>query len=188
MFNRTPLVLATTILLVFASVSAIACEEYPLSQNQRDYLEKQSLTLKIPSGDFSDPATNRADQKQESDGARECWVSEDFNNDGTDDFAGIFEYTGEKERVSGWQLDLVILYSDAGQLQHFVFQYAGRISEEGGQLRQHLGLQAAGRIDLKPGSVTIDQPGIVSYRDGLPAVIYYWNKDRFAKRTYYIDD
>ncbi len=188
MLTRTPLVPATTILLMFASISAVACEDYPLSQNQRDYLEKQSLTLKVPSGDFADPAANHPEQKPASGGARECWVSEDFNNDGIDDFAGIFEYTGEKERVSGWQLDLVILYSDAGQLRHFVFPYAGRVTKEDGKLRQHLGVQAAGRVDLKPGSVTINQTGIVSYRDGQPAVIYFWNKDQFSKRTYFIDD
>jgi hypothetical protein len=43
-------------------------------------------------------------------------------------------------------------------------------------------------VDLAPGTLMIDNPAIVSYRDGEPKVIYYF-VDGVVHRAYYgIDD
>ncbi len=175
-----------TIALLQAINPLFACEDYALTAAQADYLKSLELPLAIPRADIADIKSQKKDVEPPA--KRSCSISADFNGDGVEDFAGIFHYQGKKKRPSGWLLDLVVIYSDQGQLKHQVLPYAGRFTRDGDRLRQFLAVQPAGRIDLKPGQATLDHPGILSYRDGTPAVAHYWSGNRFTKRVYYIDD
>ena len=119
----------------------------------------------------------------------ECFQVEDLDGDTQPDFAGLYEYTGEDERSSDWNLDLVFLYTDqGGQTRHVVFPAAGRSSSAKGEVYDTLKVQPPGVVDLMPGSVTLDRPGIVSYRNGEPAVLYFWQDGRYTQRVFSIDD
>ena len=119
----------------------------------------------------------------------ECFQVEDLDGDSNPDFAGLYEYTGDQPRSSDWNLDLVFLYTDeGGQTRHVVFPSAGRSSAEKGEVYDTLKVQPPGVVDLMPGSVTLDRPGIVSYRNGEPAVLYYWQNGRYTQRIFSIDD
>ncbi|MDH3379304.1 MAG: hypothetical protein OER87_13650 [Gammaproteobacteria bacterium] len=120
----------------------------------------------------------------------QCFQRTDLDGDGSEDIAAIFEYTGTRPRGGDWTLQVVILYKDDnGNLQNITYPYSGqRSTENGGQLRQHLSLQPAGVVDLAPGNLTIDQPAVVSFRDGVPAVIYYFQDGKINRAFYGVDD
>lgn len=119
----------------------------------------------------------------------ECFQVEDLDGDENPDFAGLYEYTGEQQRSSDWNLDLVLLYTDeSGQTRHTVFPSAGRASASKGEVYDTLKVQPPGVVDLMPGTVTLDRPGIVSYRNGKPAVLYFWQNGRYTQRVFAIDD
>lgn len=119
----------------------------------------------------------------------ECFHMEDLDGDTKPDFAGLYEYTGEQQRSSDWNLDLVLLYTDENlQTRHVVFPSAGRISATKGEVYDTLKVQPPGVVDLMPGTVTLDRPGIVSYRNGKPAVLYFWQNGRYTQRVFSIDD
>lgn len=119
----------------------------------------------------------------------ECFQAEDLDGDNRMDFAGLYEYTGEQQRSSDWNLDLVFLYTDqGGQTRHVVFPSAGRSSAEKGEVYDTLKVQPPGVVDLMPGSVTLDRPGIVSYRNGEPAVLYFWQDGRYTQRVFSVYD
>ncbi len=112
-----------------------------------------------------------------------CFQVDDINGDSEDDFAGIFEYTGNANRSDGWTLEVVLMYNDDnGDIQHITYPYSGKRSDT--ELFQHLSRQPAGVVDLMPGSVTIDEPGVVSYRNGVPKVLYYY-QDGIMNRAFY---
>jgi hypothetical protein len=116
-----------------------------------------------------------------------CFQVEDFDGDGSQDFFGLYEYTGSNTRANEWILQLVILTEDnIGNVQHTLFPYSGRVID--GDLANHLSLQPAGVVDLNPGSVTIDEPGVVSYRNGEPKVLFYYDNGTLAKAFYGIID
>ncbi len=118
-----------------------------------------------------------------------CFQVVDLNGDGEDDFAGIYEHTGDDTRGGGWTLEVLILYKDdSGNIQHVTNPYSGQRSEVEGKLFQHLSQQPAGVVDLMPGSVTIDMPGVVSYRNGIPKVLYYYQDGKIKRAFYGIDD
>jgi hypothetical protein len=120
-----------------------------------------------------------------------CYQVEDFDGDGTQDFVGIYEYTGTETRGNNWALEVVILTGDPDdvtKIQHVRFQYSGKVTDGGTDLRQHLSLQQPGTIDLKPGSITINEPAVVSYRDGEPHTIYYFSNGILNRAFYGIDD
>lgn len=175
-----------TIALLQAFNPLFACEDYVLTAEQAEYLRSLELPLTIPTAPIADIKSPKDDVEPPE--KRSCSISADFNGDGVGDFAGIFQYQGKKKRASGWLLDLVVIYSDEGRLKHLVLPYAGRFTRDGEQLRQFLVVQPAGRVDLKPGEATLELPGILSYRDGTPAVVHYWSGNRFTKRVFYIDD
>lgn len=116
-----------------------------------------------------------------------CYQTDDIDGDGTDDFVGLLEYTGTKTRGGDWTLDTIILTEDGGgNVTHVTYPYTGQQSSN--ELAQHLSSQPAGVVDLNPGSITIDSPGVVSYRDGEPKVIYYYVGGELARAFYGIDD
>jgi len=116
-----------------------------------------------------------------------CYQIDDVDGDGNEDFVGMFEHTGDDIRGGDWELEVVILTKDAdGNVQHKTFPYTGQKLD--GELTQHLSKQPAGVVDLNPGSITIDQPGVVSYRDGEPKVIFYYVDGVLTRSFYGIDD
>jgi hypothetical protein len=118
-----------------------------------------------------------------------CYQVDDFDGDGVQDFIGIYEYTGDETRGNNWTLQVVILTEDnLGNVQHVEFQYTGQVTDGNAELRQHLSLQLPGTVDLNPGSITIDEPGVVSYRDGEPHTIYYYSNGTLSRAFYGIDD
>jgi hypothetical protein len=116
-----------------------------------------------------------------------CFQVADINGDGEDDFAGIFEYTGSKKRIEGWTLEVVLVYKDEnGEIQHSTFPFVGERTET--ELSVHVSRQPAGVVDLLPGSVTIDEPGVVSYRNGKPAVLYYTQNGKVKRAAYGVEE
>jgi hypothetical protein len=119
----------------------------------------------------------------------ECYQAKDLDGDGTQDFVGIYQYTGGETRGNNWTLQMVILTEDnLGNVQHVEFQYTGQVTDGNTDLLQHLSLQHPGTVDLDPGSITIDEPGVVSYRDGEPHTIYYFSNGILNRAFYGIDD
>ena len=113
-----------------------------------------------------------------------CYQVEDLDGDGAQDLVGMFEYTGVDTRGGDWSLEVVILTEDVnGNVQHITFPYTGQVSN--GDLAQHLSLQRPGVVDLHPGSITINGPGVVSYRNGEPEVIYYYDENGALAQAFY---
>ena len=118
-----------------------------------------------------------------------CFQVGDFDNDGAEDFMGIYEYTGSATRSYNWELQLVILTEDSqGNVQHVTFPYTGQVAEGSDDMLQHLSMQPAGVVDLNPGSFTISEPGVVSYRNGEPKTIYYFYNGTLTRGFYGVDD
>ena len=120
----------------------------------------------------------------------ECFQVVDIDGDGNTDIAGIFEHTGGETRGGDWTLEVVILSEDAnGNVQHVTYPYSGqRTTDNGGEVQQHLSMQPAGMVDLAPGTLALDEPAVVSYRDGTPAVIYYFQDGKLNRAFYGVDD
>jgi len=117
-----------------------------------------------------------------------CFQVDDFDGDGVDDFVGISEQTEGPARGGNWTLEVIILNEDEnGNVQHVTFPYTGKQSLAG-EIQQHLSTQPAGVVNLNPGTITIEQPAIVSYRDGEPKVIYYYVDGVLTRSFYGIDD
>ena len=118
-----------------------------------------------------------------------CFQAEDLDGDGTEDFVGVYEHTGADTRGGGWDLEVVILKEDAnGNVEAVVFPYTGQKVAGTGELTQHVSRQPAGVVNLNPGTLTIDQPAVVSYQSGKPRVIYYFVNGQIARAFYGIDD
>jgi hypothetical protein len=119
-----------------------------------------------------------------------CYQIDDFDGDGKQDFVGIYEHTGE-QRPGDYNLKLVIVNEDENHnIQHTTFPYSGSSTVENGvvTVQHHVSMQPAGVIDLNPGTITIEQPAVVSYRYGTPKVIYYWQDGELARAFYGIAD
>lgn len=116
---------------------------------------------------------------------RSCQLAEDFNDDGTVDLAGLYEYSGSTSRIGDNYVDLVIIYSSAGSDQptHQIFRYVGAIDRKS-QVLVNLEKQEAGVIELTLGDFTLTRPAINVRRDdqapGTYFPTYYWNGKRFA--------
>lgn len=118
-----------------------------------------------------------------------CAQVEDFDGDGRSDLVAIYRYTGSDFRSYNWDLEILVLVEDEfGMIEHFLIPWSGRRSEDETALRQHLSLQLAGEVDLLPGMVTIDNPGVVSYRDGVPRELIYFQNGELRRAFYGIDD
>ena len=119
----------------------------------------------------------------------DCFQIQDFDGDGSLDFIGMYEHTGDATRGGGWELEVVILNEDAGgNVQSIVYPYTGRKSAATGELLQHLSVQPAGVVNLNPRTLTIAEPAVVSYRNGEPKVIYYFDNGVLARAFFGIDD
>ena len=119
----------------------------------------------------------------------ECHQSDDLNGDGEADVVAMSKYTGEKPRGGDWSLEVVVLTKDAsGAQSHVTFPYTGKQSADGATVQQHLSKQPPGTVNLNPGTVVIDEPAIVSYRDGEPKVLYYYVDGVLNRAFYGIDD
>ena len=117
-----------------------------------------------------------------------CFQTGDFDGDGSTDFVGIFEHTGD-DRGGNWTLSVSVMHEDDnGVIQHINYPYSGQQSSDKTQLNQHLSMQLAGVVDLMPGTLTLDKPAVVSYRDGEPAVIYYFKNGKMNRAFYGVDD
>ena len=144
----------------------------------KDEVEEEGLQMAADMGQKDLPSTPAA-----------CYQVDDFDGDGAQDFVGIYEYTGGETRGNNWTLQVVILTEDnLGNVQHVEFQYTGQVTDGNTDLLQHLSLQHPGTVDLDPGSITIDEPGVVSYRDGEPHTIYYFSNGILSRAFYGIDD
>ncbi|MCZ6616518.1 MAG: hypothetical protein O7E57_00180 [Gammaproteobacteria bacterium] len=121
--------------------------------------------------------------------AADCYQADDFDGDGKEDFAGMFEHTGEKQRGGEWTLEVVIFNEDEnGEVQSITYPYSGQNSKETGEIKQHLSKQPAGMVNLNPGTLMIEKPAIVSYQDGEPKVLYYFEDGKPARAFYGVDD
>ncbi len=80
------------------------------------------------------------------------------------------------------------MYTVNGAIKHVIYPYAGRYTAGNEPIRMFITSQDGGEIDLMPGRIVLDGPAIVAYREGQPAVLYYWNGDRFAQRAFGVDD
>ncbi len=118
-----------------------------------------------------------------------CYRIGDFDGDGSTDLAAIIQYTGSDFRSFNWDLEMLILTeTPSGDIEHVRLPWAGRRSEDELSMHQHVGVQAAGTVDLMPGSATIEHPGIVSYRDGVPRELIYFENNQLRRAFYGIDD
>lgn len=118
-----------------------------------------------------------------------CYQVGDFDDDGSQDFLGIYEYTGSATRGNNWALQIVILTEDGGgNVQHVTFPYTGQLADGSGDLLQHLSLQLAGDVDLMPRTITIPGPGVVSYQEGRPDAIFYYYNGTLKRGFYGVDD
>lgn len=117
------------------------------------------------------------------DAALRCALSADFNADGVDDFAALYEYAGPIRR-GGRHLDLVILYSssDSAQPRSVIFTHVGGLD---GVYRTAVGLelQPPGRLELPTGSIRLERPAINLVDTARPddpyLPTYYWLDDKF---------
>ena len=246
--------------LVPIAALGAGCGDYPLTQEQSDYLMSQSLPIAIPVGevpvivrcdvdgnnviDQNDLAIIRAhrgeapahpddpmdwdgngvihgrdvggcassctskgcsaqepDEEEGMQAAQEqeleplegdpaaCHQIGDFDGDGADDLIAIYDYTGSDPRYFDWTLQVLILTKDSGgNFQHILLPFTGKQSSTSGDLAQHLSLQPSGLVDLNPSAITIDQPGVVSYRNNKPEVIFYFDNGTPAQAYYGVDD
>ncbi len=135
----------------------------------------QTIAPDTPTGGTAEPA--------------ECFQKDDFDGDGVDDFVAVTEDTSE-EVPEGYNLSVVILSEDENnQVQGVTFPYTGQsASATGGVITQHLSVQPPGVVDLNPGTLTLTEPAVVSYRNGEPHVIFYFVDGQVRRAFYRIDD
>ena len=118
-----------------------------------------------------------------------CFRAADFDGDGSTDLAAIVQYTGGDFRAFNWDLELLILFeTPTGDVTHLRLPWSGRRSADESSIQQHVAVQPAGPVNLMPGSVTIDHPGIVSYRDGVPRELIFFRNNQLRHAFYGIDD
>ena len=183
-----------TVLLLFIHGALFACEPDPIPNKYRQYLLKQmDVRYQRPTGRIArqNAANTNAANPSLDRATGNCSLSADFNGDGELDFAGIYRYredNGRRKRSNEWSLDLVIMYTVDDAIKHVIFPYAGRYTAGNEPIRSFIVVQERGEIDLMPGRLVLDWPAIVSYREGNPAVLYYWNGNRFTQRAFGVDD
>ncbi len=122
-----------------------------------------------------------------------CFQTDDFDGDGNEDFVGLYASTSTEEDRGDWTLDMVIVNKDAtGAFQHITFPFTGEVLKDTEEVTQHLSKQLCDTgpcmIDLNPGTLMIDKPAIVSYRNGVRKVIYYFVEGEVRRAYYGIDD
>ncbi len=113
-----------------------------------------------------------------------CQLVADFNDDGTEDLVGLYEYSGPKQRSNAWYLDLVIIYStkDSAGPKHTIFTHVGRLDSKN-QVLAKLETQEVGDMKLPLRTFKMQRPGInVMTKGQSPEAYfptYYWNGKEF---------
>jgi len=113
-----------------------------------------------------------------------CRVVADFNDDGMVDLAGLYEYSGPKQRSNDWYLDLVIIYStkDSAEPKHTIFTHVGRLDSKN-QVLMKLETQGVGDMKLPLRTFKMQRPGInVMTKGQSPEAYfptYYWDGKEF---------
>lgn len=178
------------ILFLFAQQTSVACEDFELPSKFKAHWQKNSVEYELPRGKLAVPsgASNNAQTKQQRAQVIKCNVVQDMNGDGKTDYAGIYHYKGSKKRSDDWSLDLIFMYSVDDRIEQVIFPYAGRQTEGTDTLRFYLVPHDAGDIDLMPGTITLERPALVAYRDDKPAVVYYWDGEQVAQQPIGVDD
>lgn len=148
---------------------SFACEKYQLPAGYQDYLDAQDLSYRQPVGNFT------------QDRKASCSLTQDFNNDGKPDFAGLFMYTGPKKRGGNRFLDLVIMYSVNDSIEHTIYSYAGRFDKKNKVVQAYLEELSPGVIDTDPGEFILNTPGIKLVNIGRDNYTYYWNGRRIVE-------
>jgi hypothetical protein len=114
-----------------------------------------------------------------------CSVVGDFNDDGALDLAILYEFRGEKARRAGWNLDLVILYSQGKSAEptHMVFSHVGQVDTESNASASSLAIQEKGSMKVPSGEISLERPGINVIHDlntGIGQFLtFYWREDSF---------
>lgn len=154
--------------LVFTG-NVLAADSNENVKRYRDYFERQELPYVEPRACAGDAA---------------CSVVGDFNGDGVQDFAALYEYVGPTYRYADFSVDLVVVYSQEGseEPQHSVFKNVAQIGEDK-QAAASLTVQAQGAMRIPIGEFNLDSPGIniVSANSRSPDqdTTLYWQDDRF---------
>ena len=118
-----------------------------------------------------------------------CSITGDFNGDGVTDLAALYEYSGDTNRRAGWNLDLVILYSqpDSGEPAHAVFTHVGQVDARTGATA-FLAVQGRGLMKIPAGEISLELPGInivaagatyAEFTNGSAFPTFYWRDDSF---------
>ena len=170
-----------TLVFALSSNLALAYEKSDLPDNYKEYFNKLDLPYERPVGTVDAEKTMYQTDAMSS-------VLTDFNGDGTPDFAGIYRYTGSKKRIGRWNLDLVIIYSSNGSTKHVIYPYFGRYDEERELLLEYLTIHDKGVVDLMPGKLVMERPGIITIRKGKPNSVIYWDKGKFSRHAMGVDD
>ncbi len=118
----------------------------------------------------------------------ECVQVEDTDNDGeVDQLIAISEIPLTDTRSDAVpNLELIIVQEFEGELKVYKEPFAGKGTEE--KVDLHLSKQPAGVVDLSPGTVEIDKPATVAYRNGDPRVLYFWVDGELFRAPYHVDD
>ena len=193
------------ILVMFlSSTPSFACEQYAVPEKFKQYFNKLNLSYEQPVGkiayksDSDDDdddghrarmrATNKSTDSNLFKREPKCHISVDLTGNGQMDFAGLYKYSGPKKRSNHWDLDLVILYSSGNTIKHIIYPYSGQIVAKDASVKEYLVMHNPGVVDLMPGRLSLDRPGIVAFRNGRPAVTYYWNGKGFSQQPMGVDD
>jgi hypothetical protein len=118
-----------------------------------------------------------------------CFQTGSFDGEGENDLIAISDVPEDEAREGDWTLELVILNEDdQGNIEHIRVPYFGQQSADKAEVKYHLSPQPEGEVGLNPGSVSLENPGIVSYRDGEPRVVYFWEDGELKRAKYGVDD
>ena len=163
------------IVFVFLSPVSLASDyQDEVFKSYRNYFKRLDLTYIQPIGCIKDV---------------KCNLIADFNGDGTKDYAGLYQYTGQKKRHDNLNVDLVVIYSTKKGIEHEIFTHHGRIRANEDNLALYLEEQRAGDMRLFPGTFdprkfNLKYPGINILKrkpsdSSTYFPTYYWNGERF---------
>lgn len=149
--------------------NALAADTADEAKHFRDYFERQGLP-------YAQPGTCAS--------GLECSVVGDFNGDGAQDFAALYQYIGPKSRYANFSVDLVVVYSqkDSGEPIHAVYKNVAQIGEDK-RAAASLTVQPAGPMRIPSGEFVLKYPGIniVSAMNRSPDqdTTLYWQDNGF---------
>lgn len=158
-------------------ILALLCSGNALAQQAAIDAERYDAYFKGLDLPYAAPRRCGADES--------CIVTGDFNDDGVDDVAGLYVYTGDGQRRADWNVDLVILHSqpDSAEPTHTVFLLVGQLDRDAVATGASLGVQNAGTLRTPAGEIPLERPGINVYfganRGPGQYLTYYWRRGEF---------